>query len=58
LAALACRSLFSSLFLVFPGAQTKNTLLQFCNFVQWVPDSDVVVAQVCDVCGRIAAVLA
>ena len=27
-------------------SQTKNTLLQYCNFVQWVPDSDVVVAQV------------
>ncbi|XP_076011253.1 intraflagellar transport protein 172 homolog [Genypterus blacodes] len=24
---------------------TKNTLLNFCSYVQWVPDSDVVVAQ-------------
>jgi intraflagellar transport protein 172 len=25
--------------------QTRSTLLPFCNYVQWVPDSDVVVAQ-------------
>lgn len=25
--------------------QTKSTLLQFCSYVQWVPNSDVVVAQ-------------
>eukprot|EP00746_Dinoflagellata_sp_MGD_P167287 gnl/MRDRNA2_/MRDRNA2_97790_c0_seq1.p1 gnl/MRDRNA2_/MRDRNA2_97790_c0~~gnl/MRDRNA2_/MRDRNA2_97790_c0_seq1.p1 ORF type:complete len:1756 (-),score=421.22 gnl/MRDRNA2_/MRDRNA2_97790_c0_seq1:252-5519(-) len=25
--------------------QTKMTLLNYCNYVQWVPDSDVVVAQ-------------
>jgi len=26
-------------------SQTRITLLNFCNYVQWVPDSDVVVAQ-------------
>ena len=25
--------------------QVKTTLLNYCNYVQWVPDSDVVVAQ-------------
>ncbi|OQS01442.1 intraflagellar transport protein [Achlya hypogyna] len=25
--------------------QTRSTLLNYCNYVQWVPDSDVVVAQ-------------
>lgn len=27
------------------ATQTRSTLLNFCNYVQWVPDSDVVVAQ-------------
>lgn len=27
------------------ASQTRITLLNFCNYVQWVPDSDVVVAQ-------------
>mmetsp|Transcript_11730 Transcript_11730/g.22317 ORF Transcript_11730/g.22317 Transcript_11730/m.22317 type:complete len:1744 (-) Transcript_11730:31-5262(-) len=27
------------------ASQTRTTLLNFCNYVQWVPDSDVVVAQ-------------
>eukprot|EP00672_Neobodo_designis_P025471 CAMPEP_0174835280 /NCGR_PEP_ID=MMETSP1114-20130205/5324_1 /TAXON_ID=312471 /ORGANISM="Neobodo designis, Strain CCAP 1951/1" /LENGTH=1775 /DNA_ID=CAMNT_0016069225 /DNA_START=364 /DNA_END=5691 /DNA_ORIENTATION=+ len=27
------------------ASQTKTTLLNFCTYVQWVPDSDVVVAQ-------------
>jgi intraflagellar transport protein 172 len=26
--------------------QERTTLLSYCNYVQWVPDSDVVVAQV------------
>lgn len=26
-------------------SQTRSTLLNYCNYVQWVPDSDVVVAQ-------------
>jgi len=27
------------------ATQTRNTLLNYCNYVQWVPNSDVVVAQ-------------
>jgi len=27
------------------ASQTRNTLLSFCSYVQWVPNSDVVVAQ-------------
>ena len=27
------------------ATQTRNTLLTYCGFVSWVPDSDVVVAQ-------------
>ena len=27
------------------ATQTRSTLQNFCNYVQWVPDSDVVVAQ-------------
>ena len=33
------------LFLFDISTQTKTTLLYFCSYVQWVPDSDVVVAQ-------------
>lgn len=33
------------LYLYDVETQTKQTLLNYCNYVQWVPDSDVVVAQ-------------
>jgi len=33
------------LYLYEVESQTKVTLLNYCNYVQWVPDSDVVVAQ-------------
>lgn len=42
---LPCRDKRRQLHLYNVDTQTRSTLLNYCNYVQWVPDSDVVVAQ-------------